>query len=233
MVIRTEHDYTNICDSLGVHLEYGPLAIPKYGTWMAQMEATLIKFFAMHTSYFFKMANVRTAFNACRCLTYCDELLVSLGHRIWAIQDYASMHNPPNRDSSAASSFSAERKGNDSPISSRDTQDSAENCVDVDTEHQGAAVGNIENNSHRNSPPCKLDSERENPDNLRTVFEYEDISNQIELTNENIQGIVSLRLERDQINGETCREILQKLNPTVVLDDVNKKTNGKGHFESK
>ena len=222
MVIRTECGYTNICDSLGVPLEYGPLAIPKYGMWMAQMEATFMKFFARHTSYLFKMANVRTAFNACRYLTYCDELLVSLGHRIWAIQEYASMHNLPNRDSSAASSFSAERKGNDSPISSRDIQDSAEDCVDVDTEQQGAAVGNIENNCHRNSPPGKLDSERENPENMRPVFEYEDVSDQIELTNRNIQGIVSLRLKRDEINGETHREILQKLNPTVVLEDVNK-----------
>ena len=34
MVIRTEYDYTNICDSLGVPLEYGPLAIPKYSMWM-------------------------------------------------------------------------------------------------------------------------------------------------------------------------------------------------------
>ena len=52
--------------------------------------------------------------------------------------------------------------------------------------------------------------------------EPQDISNQVELTNENIQGIVSLRLKRDQIKGETHREILQKLNPTVVLKDVNK-----------
>ena len=57
---------------------------------------------------------------------------------------------------------------------------------------------------------------------MRPVFEYEDLSDQIEFTNENKQGIVSLRLERDEINGETPREILQNLNPTVVLDDMNK-----------
>ena len=135
-------------------------------------------------------------------------LLVSLQHRIWAIQDYTSMHNLPNRDSSAASSFSVERKGNDSPISSRNIQDSAEDCVEVNTEQQGAAVGNIENNSHRNSSPCELDSERENPENLRPVFEYEDVSNQIKLTNENIQGIVSLRLESGSNKwGDTKRNI--------------------------
>ena len=120
MVIRTEHDYANICDSLGVPLEYGPLVIPKYGTWMAQMEATLMKFFSRYMSYLFKMANVRTAFNACRYLTYCDETLVSLGHRILAIHNYASVHNPPNKESSVDSSFSIKRRGNHSPRHSRD-----------------------------------------------------------------------------------------------------------------
>ena len=33
LVVRTECDYMDICDSLGVPLEYGPLAIPKYRTW--------------------------------------------------------------------------------------------------------------------------------------------------------------------------------------------------------
>ena len=46
LVVRTEHDYMDICDSLGVPLEYGPLAIPKYRTWMSQTEVTLIKFFS-------------------------------------------------------------------------------------------------------------------------------------------------------------------------------------------
>ena len=179
MVVRTEYDYTNICDSLGVPLEYGPLAIPKYGTWMAQMEATLIKFFSRYTSYLFKMANVRTAFNASIYLTYCYETLVSLGHRILAIHDYASVPNLPNRESSDDSSFSKERRGNDSPRPSRDIQDSAEDCVEENTVQQGAAARQIENNSDRNSPPCELYSERENPENLRPVFEYEDVSDQI------------------------------------------------------
>ena len=54
MVIRTEHDYMDLCNSLGVPLEYWPLAIPKYGTWMLQTEVTLIKFFSQYTSYLFK-----------------------------------------------------------------------------------------------------------------------------------------------------------------------------------
>ena len=111
MVIRTEHDYMNICDSLGVPLEYGPLAIPKYGTWMSQTEVTLMKFFSWYTSYLFKMAKVRTAFNACGYLTFCDETLVSLGHRISAINDYAGVHNPPNENSSADSFSNLGEKG--------------------------------------------------------------------------------------------------------------------------
>ena len=55
LAVRTEHDYMDICDSLGVPLEYGPLAIPKYRTWMSQTEATLIKFFSWYTSYLFRM----------------------------------------------------------------------------------------------------------------------------------------------------------------------------------
>ena len=58
--------------------------------------------------------------------------------------------------------------------------------------------------------------------NLTPVIEYENVSDQIKLTNQDIQGIVSLRFERGEINGETQREVLQRLNPTVVLDDLNK-----------
>ena len=45
---------------------------------------------------------------------------------------------------------------------------------------------------------------------------------QIELTNEDIQGIVSLRFEKGEVKGETQKQVLQRLNPTVVLDGVNK-----------
>ena len=103
MVIRTECDYMDLCDSLGVPLEYGPLAIPKYRTWMLQTEVTMIKFFSWYTSYLFKMAKFMTAFNACGYLTFCNETLVSLGHRISVINDYAGVHNPPNENSSADS----------------------------------------------------------------------------------------------------------------------------------
>ena len=65
------------------------------------------------------------------------------------------------------------------------------------------------------------------------MIEYEDTHNQIELTDENIQGIVSLRMERNAVKGETRKEVLERLMPTVVLDDINKRKNDKGHFEPK
>ena len=62
MVIRSECDYMSICDSLGVPLEYRPQATPKYGKWILQSEATLMKFYLRYTSFLYKMAHVRTAF---------------------------------------------------------------------------------------------------------------------------------------------------------------------------
>ena len=110
------------------------------------------------------------------------------------------------------------------PLHPPGTPDSAEDCVEENTEQtQGAAVSSVENNFDRNknSPPVE-NNVTKNPQNLKPVSEYEDVSDQIELTNEDIQGIVSLRFEKDEINGETPREILQKLNQRVILDDVNK-----------
>ena len=44
-MIGTQDHYETFCESLGVPPEYGPLARPRYETWMLQMQATLIKFF--------------------------------------------------------------------------------------------------------------------------------------------------------------------------------------------
>ena len=79
-VIWNEPDYVSICDSLGVPLEYGPHGKPKYSTWMLQTEATLMRFYAESKGFLFKMAHVRTAFNACSYLMFCDETLVSMGY---------------------------------------------------------------------------------------------------------------------------------------------------------
>ena len=119
MVIRSEADYMSICDSLGVPLEYGPQATPTYGTWMLQTEATLMKFYLKYTSFLYKLAHVRTTFNACGYLMFCDETLVSMGHRISAINDYAGVHNPPNVRSSADSSLHSGKKGKGSPKTSK------------------------------------------------------------------------------------------------------------------
>ena len=105
------------------------------------------------------------------------------------------------------------------PRPSRDTVHSAENSDDEITEQPQNALAS---NTNNNSPPSELETAAKSTQNLTPVIEYEDVSDQIELTNQDIQGIVSLRFERGEINGETQREVLQRLNPTVVLDDVNK-----------
>ena len=78
-------------------------------------------------SYLFRMARIRMAFNACGFLTYCDEVLVTLGHRISAINDYARVNDPP---SECPSADSCSGSGNDSPRTIRDTRDSAEDSDD-------------------------------------------------------------------------------------------------------
>ena len=118
------------------------------------------------------------------------------------------------------------KRGNASPRPSGDTVDSAEDSDDEITEQpQNAVASNAQNeasHTNNNSPPNESETATKNPQNLTPVIEYEDVSDQIELTNEDIQGIVLLRFERGEINGETRREVLQKLNPTIVLDDMNK-----------
>ena len=86
--------------------------------------------------------------------------------------------------------------------------------------------------SNANNKSPSHDSET-GTENLTPVIEYEDMCNQIELTDENIQGIVSLRMERNAVKGETRKQVLERLMPTVVLDDINKDKNDKGHFEPK
>ena len=172
------------------------------------------------------MAKVRTTFYVCGYLTYCDETLVSLGHRISAINDYATVHNPPNENSSADSCFNL---GNDSPRTLRDMRDSAEDSDDEREQPQNA-VASTSNENNNTSPPRESETSAQN---LTPVIEYEDMRDQIELTKQDIQGIVSLRMERNAVKGETRRQVLQRLNPTVVLDDVNRNKNDKGHFEPK
>ena len=116
-MIHSQDHYETICDSLGVPPEYGPMAKPRYETWMSQTEATLIKFYVHANSYLFRMARLRMAFNACGFLMYCAEVLVSLGHRILAINDYTRVNDLPNECPSADS---CSNLGDDSPRTIRD-----------------------------------------------------------------------------------------------------------------
>ena len=172
------------------------------------------------------MARLRTAFNACGFLMHCDETLVSLGHRISAINNFARVNDPPNECPSADSCLDL---GDDSPRTIRDMRDSADDSDDENGQPQGAVVST--NNANTNNSPPR-DSEI-GSDNLTPVVEYEDTGNQIELTNQDIQGIVSLRMERNAVKGETRKEVLERLMPTVVLDDINKDKSNEGHFEPK
>ena len=79
-------------------------------------------------SYLFRMARIRMAFNACGFLTYCDEVLVTLGDRISAINEYTRVTDPPGECPSADSC-------SDSPRTIRDMRDSAEDSDDEPGSH--------------------------------------------------------------------------------------------------
>ena len=71
------------------------------------------------------------------------------------------------------------------------SQSSSQNVV--------ASTSNAQNNTN---PPNKSETET-STQNLTPVIEYKDVHDKIELTNQDIQGIVSLRFERGKINRET------------------------------
>ena len=172
-------------------------------------------------------------FNACGFLMYCDETLVSLGHRISAIIDYARVNDPPNECPSADScSYS----GEDSPRMIRDVRDSAVDSDDETGQPQGAVAStsnvHTSNASNANNKSPSRDS-KTGTEILTPVIEYEDMCNQIEPTDKDIQGIVSLRMERKAVKGETRKQVIEGLMPTVVLDDINTDKSDKGHFEPK
>ena len=150
---------------------------------------------------------------------------MSLGHRISAINDFARVDDPPNECPSADSCSDL---GNDSPRTIRDTRDSAKDSDDETGQPQNPVAST--SNANNYIPP--LESEI-GTHNLTPVIEYEDTRDQIELTDQDIQGIVSLRMERNSVKGETHKQVLERLHPTIVLDDINKNKNDKGHFEPK
>ena len=217
-MISTQDHYETFCESLGVPPEYGPMAKPRYETWMLQTEATLLQFYVHAKSYLFRMARIRMAFNACGFLTYCDEVLVTLGHRISVINDFARVNDPP---SECPSADSCSGLGNDSPRTIRDMRDSAEGS-DNETGHPPNAVAGTSKEINKTPPPPQRDVNTGSP---TAVFEYEDTRNDIELSEENVQGIVTLRMERNAVKGETWKEVLERLMPKVVLKDINKENN--------
>ena len=66
-----------------------------------------MKFFTENDGFLYKMANIRTAFNACSYLMFCDETLVELGYRISVIHEYAGVHSPPQKPADISSSDSS------------------------------------------------------------------------------------------------------------------------------
>ena len=153
------------------------------------------------------------AFNACGFLTYCDEVLVTLGHRISAINNFARVNNPPNECPSADSCSGS---GDVSPRTVRDTKDSTEGS-DNETGQPPNAVASTSREINKTPPP-----QRDSP---TAVFKYEDTRSDIELSEENVQGIVTLKMERNAVKGKTQKEVLQRLMPKVVLKDINKDNN--------
>ena len=97
-------------------------------------------------------------------------------------------------------------------------EDSAEDSLD--TAEQLCSIAN-KVAGNKKSPPVKS-SMKNSAQNLKPLIEFKDVSDQIVLNDEYIEGIISLRFERDEVNGDTPREILQKLNPKVVLEDIHK-----------
>ena len=217
MICMQDH-YKTFCRSLDMLPEYGPMAKQRYETWMLQTQATLIKFYVRAKSYLFRMARIRMAFNACGFLTYCDEVLVTLGHRISAINDYVRVNNPPDECPSADSCLSSGDES-DSPRTRRDSKNSAEVSDDEGQPPNAVAGTSREINK---TPPPQNDVNTNSP---TAVFEYKDTRNDIELSEENVQGIVTLQMERNAVKGETQKEVLERLMPKVVLKDINKDNN--------
>ena len=178
----------------------------------------------------FVMARLRTAFNACGFLMYCDEVFMSRGHRLSVINYFAWVNDLPS-ELTSADSCSGSGDDSDSPRKRRETRGSAEVSDDEQRQPPNAVViTSKENDQTPQNPPSNRNSDTGSPN---AVIEYEDTQNDIELSEENVQGIVSLRMERKDVKGKTPKEVLERLMPRVMLNDINKRKNNKGHFEPK
>lgn len=130
------------------------------------------------------------------------------------------MHNAPKHKSMyeiALSKLRSGKRGKGSPKSLRVKQEDSNEDPSQTTEQSCSGPNKAtENRKH----PTNKSSTKNTAQTVRPVIEYEDVSDQIELNDEDIQGIVLLRLERDKVEGDTPREILQRFNPTVALKNI-------------
>ena len=142
-----------------------------------------------------------------------DETLVSMGYNISVINEYARIYNNKSSSDSLLSELKLGKFGRGSPKISRDKQkDSAEDSNKIATEMADPS----ENSSNPNPKQS-----------VKAVFEYEHViegftgpeetailnavANEIELDNDEVEGIITLTLPRNGVNGDTPREILQNL----------------------
>ena len=151
-------------------------------------------------------------------------------HILSAINDFTWVNDPPSEHSSADSCLGS-GDDSDSPRTRRDTRESAEVSDDEQRQPLNAVVSTSkENDQTPPNPPSNINSDTGSPN---AVIEYEDTQNPIDLTEENVQGTVSLRMERKAVKGKTRQEALERLLPRVMLNDINKRKNNKGHIEPK
>ena len=209
-VIQSEEDYVTICISLGVPLDLGPKQRSKYSTWMLQTEATLMKFFVENNGFLYKMAHIRTAFNACSYLMFCDETLVELGYRISVIHEYAGVHSPPQKP--------ADKSSSDSSLSELKSKEMGKGIGKKSKDKQKESAEFLSTPEEMCDLANKLATERRASG--KPIIEYEQVSDEIILSDEDIQGIISLRFEKGDVNGDTPKEILKNLDPKVMLKDV-------------
>ena len=170
---------------------------------MLQTEATLMKFFAENNGFLHKMAHIRTAFNACSYLMFCDETLVELDYRISVIHEYAGVHSPPQKPPYKSSS--------DSSLSELKSKETGKGIGKKSQDKQKESTEFLSTPEEMCDLANKLATERRVSG--KPIIEYEQVSDEIILSDEDIQGIISLRFEKGDVNGDTPKEILKKFRP--------------------
>ena len=149
---------------------------------------------------------------------------MTLGHRISAINDFARVNNPPD-ECPLADSCSGSGDDSDSPRKRRDSTNSAEVSDDEQRQPPNVVVSTSRENDHTPQNPPSSSNKTSKTNSPTAVFEFKDTQNDTELSDENVQGIVTLRMERNAVKGETRKQVLERLMPKVLLRDSNKGNN--------